>query len=66
MRSKSNESVRADQTPPYELRPSDDEIALRAYDLYRRRGATDGQDQDDWLRAEAELIDERRRHLAII
>jgi hypothetical protein len=63
MRNKSDESVRGDQAT-HELRPSDDEIAVRAYDLYRRRGATDGRDRDDWLRAEAELIDERRHRLA--
>lgn len=28
-------------------------IALKAYDLYERRGREDGHDMDDWLRAEA-------------
>ena len=30
-------------------------IASRAYELYVARGATDGQDLEDWLRAEREL-----------
>jgi hypothetical protein len=36
--------------------PSHDEIAARAYELYLARGAGDGQDQDDWLIAERELL----------
>jgi hypothetical protein len=35
--------------------PSADEIAKRAYDIFLARGATDGSDLDDWLRAEQEL-----------
>lgn len=35
--------------------PSRDDIARRAYDLYQARGAEDGRDMDDWLRAEREL-----------
>lgn len=65
MRNKSDESIRADSATR-EMRPSEEEIAIRAYDLYRSRGETHGQDQDDWLRAEAELIDERRHRLAMM
>jgi hypothetical protein len=32
-----------------------DEVARRAYELYIRRGCTDGCDVDDWLEAEREL-----------
>jgi hypothetical protein len=32
-----------------------DRIAERAYELYLARGASDGQDWDDWLEAEREL-----------
>jgi hypothetical protein len=32
-----------------------DRIAQRAYELYLARGASDGQDWDDWLEAEREL-----------
>ena len=31
-------------------------IAARAYELYLQRGATPGQETDDWLEAERELL----------
>lgn len=31
-------------------------IAMRAYELYRERGAIDGHDLDDWLEAEQTII----------
>lgn len=31
------------------------EIERRAYELYLERGSEDGQDVDDWIRAEREL-----------
>jgi DUF2934 family protein len=33
-----------------------DRVAIRAYELYLARGATDGQAWEDWLAAERELI----------
>jgi hypothetical protein len=36
-------------------RPTYEQIAERAYELYLARGETHGYDMDDWLRAEAEL-----------
>ncbi len=41
--------------------PTHDEIARRAYELYRARGSRDGRASDDWLRAERELRGERSR-----
>ena len=35
--------------------PTREEIEVRAYEIYIERGATDGQDVDDWLQAELEL-----------
>jgi hypothetical protein len=35
------------------------DIAIRAYEMYETRGAVQGFDRDDWLRAEQEL---KRRH----
>lgn len=32
-----------------------DKVAERAYEIFLARGGTDGQDVEDWLRAEAEL-----------
>ncbi len=40
---------------PTSIGPTDDQIAQRAYELFLVRGATHGQDVDDWLRAEREL-----------
>ena len=38
-------------------RPSNDEIAQRAYEIFLLRGASHGSDLDDWLRAEQELTE---------
>jgi hypothetical protein len=38
--------------------PSHEEIAARAYALYEARGANDGDDLNDWLEAEHELLQE--------
>ena len=38
---------------------SPSEVALRAYQNYQKRGSTDGDHTDDWLRAETELAAER-------
>ncbi len=37
--------------------PSNDEIALRAHELYLQRGGEHGKDVEDWVRAEKELSD---------
>jgi hypothetical protein len=36
--------------------PTFEEIRDRAYQIYIERGADDGQDLEDWLAAEAELM----------
>jgi hypothetical protein len=41
--------------PENNVAPTHDEIARRAFELYLARGASQGQDADDWFRAEAEL-----------
>ena len=38
--------------------PNQEEIAHRAHEIFRERGAEHGHDVDDWLQAEQEL----RRH----
>lgn len=40
--------------------PSTEEIARRAYEIYEREGRLDGRDLENWHRAEAELIAERK------
>ena len=37
--------------------PSRDEIALRAYHIYVKRGCTLGNEVEDWVRAEKELLE---------
>ena len=38
-----------------------EEIAVRAYEIYLERGATPGQDVDDWLQVEAELSEKQKK-----
>jgi hypothetical protein len=45
-----------------EARPlAHDEIARRAFEISLRRGGEPGHEQEDWLRAERELREERAR-----
>ncbi len=37
--------------------PTHEEIELRAYQIYVARGAAHGQDVEDWLQAELELLE---------
>jgi hypothetical protein len=36
--------------------PSQETIRTRAYELYESRGRENGQDEQDWLRAEREIL----------
>jgi hypothetical protein len=36
--------------------PSEQEIAVRAYEIFLSRSASDGHDLDDWIQAERELM----------
>ena len=40
--------------------PSPHEIRERAYQLYESRGCEAGQDEQDWLRAEQQLLNARK------
>ena len=42
------------QTPPKGGVTSEEQIRMRAYELYRERGGKVGDDTGDWLRAERE------------
>ena len=37
------------------VRPTEEEIAVRAYHIYLERGGAEGNSSDDWLQAEREL-----------
>jgi Protein of unknown function (DUF2934) len=41
---------------PQEL---ENQISLRAYELYEARGREDGHEQEDWLRAEEEITSKK-------
>jgi hypothetical protein len=55
-KSDANRRARATRKQAVEPSPTEDEIRLRAYAIYERRGASHGQDVDDWLAAERELL----------
>lgn len=42
----------------------EEDIRLRAYELYEERGREDGHELDDWLRAEEELTHKAARFIA--
>jgi hypothetical protein len=39
-------------------------IRERAYELYEQHGRVDGHDCDDWLQAESEIIETRKKSVA--
>jgi uncharacterized protein YndB with AHSA1/START domain len=43
------------------IRPTDEQIARRAYELYLNRGQTPGHELEDWLQAERELSENWRQ-----
>lgn len=42
---------------PSKSRPTSEQIAARAYEIFLLRGAAPGSDVDDWLQAEKELVE---------
>jgi hypothetical protein len=53
-RESSSPKVRKPRTT--KTRPSHDEIALRAYQIFLERGGAPGNPLEDWTRAERELL----------
>jgi Protein of unknown function (DUF2934) len=43
---------------------NEEQIRIRAYELYEARGREDGHDQEDWLEAEAEITGRAERAAA--
>jgi hypothetical protein len=41
-------------------RPTQEEIAKKAYEIYLRRGGTPGNETEDWLQAERELMEGKK------
>ncbi len=46
------------ETETPDAAPSQEDIALRAYEIFLRRGDAPGSDIEDWLQAERELKEE--------
>jgi len=44
---------------PKSATSAEEEIRLRAYELYEQRGKIEGHALDDWLQAEAEILRKR-------
>jgi hypothetical protein len=42
----------------------EEQIRLRAYELYEARGCEDGHDREDWLQAEGEILGPQRKAAA--
>jgi hypothetical protein len=42
-------------------KPTQEQIALRAYHIYLERGCTPGNPFDDWVRAESELTENHKK-----
>jgi hypothetical protein len=51
-----NPSKKPPATVTSEPQEVENEIRLRAQELYEARGREDGHELDDWLRAEAEIM----------
>jgi hypothetical protein len=62
-RVKSDESPMAREvdTAPQPVRPTEEQIAVRAYHIYLERGGEQGNPTDDWLQAERELNEANRQ-----
>jgi Protein of unknown function (DUF2934) len=45
------------ETPPTASPAVQDQIRQRAYEIYEQRGRQDGLADEDWLQAEAEILD---------
>ena len=54
--------VSPDNTPATQVYPGiEDEIRRRAYELYVERGRQDGFQEEDWARAETEILSKYQR-----
>jgi hypothetical protein len=65
--SKTTQMYATPQTPGYgrqgqvvPLKPAQDEIAKRAYEIYINKGRRQGQSERDWLQAENDLRKEQK------
>jgi hypothetical protein len=59
-----NVSIQTSKRTRSDNMPHRDEIAVRAFELYKKRGAAHGHDLEDWYEAELQLIRERETYRA--
>ena len=59
-----NVSIQVSKRTRSDSVPHPDEVAARAYELYKKRGAVHGHDLEDWFEAELQLIRERETYRA--
>jgi len=52
---------RSTATPKSEPQDLEQQIRLRAYQLYEERGREEGHEIEDWLRAQAEMTNKKYR-----
>lgn len=57
MTKKNGLSLSPGKSRPEKIHPTQAEIALRAYHIYLERGCTPGNEMEDWVRAERELLE---------
>ena len=50
---------RTAEVETFPVRPTSEEIARRAYEIYRERDGREGSELNDWLQAERELSEVR-------
>ena len=55
-KTKASSSAKTKTPRVAKTKPSQEDIALRAYQIYLERNGAPGDSRSDWLRAEAELI----------
>jgi len=60
-KSKQASEPKAKKETAAKSRPTHEEIAQRAYEIYLERGSTPGDPMQDWLRAEQELAAPKKK-----
>jgi hypothetical protein len=55
---------RSNLTRTTDVATLEEQIRLRAYELYEARGREHGHDREDWLQAEGEILGKQRKATA--
>lgn len=63
-KTRESSSPKAKKSQTAAAQPTHEQIALRAYHIYLERGATPGNELEDWTRAERELVKEQAQKKA--